>query len=85
MTPHQTLAVIVRLAAIWLFLYAISTLVGTYTEAHQYSAADSLNPIFLGVGVISLICLLLWFFPFFIAKRILPPSMNEDGCTNSSF
>jgi uncharacterized membrane-anchored protein len=81
MTPHQTLAVIVRLAAIWLFLYAISTMVGTYTEAHQYSAPDSLKPIFLGVGVISLICLLLWFFPFFIAKRILPTSMNENAQT----
>ena len=79
MSPHQTLAVAVRLAAIWLFLYAISTMAGAYVEAHKYSAPDSLLPLFLGLGVVMLICSLLWFFPFFVAKRLLPPSTTDNN------
>ena len=72
MSPHQTLAVSIRLFSIWLFLYAISTMTGSYVQAHKYSAPDSLIPLFFGVGVVILICGLLWFFPLFVARRIFP-------------
>lgn len=79
MSPHQILAVTVRLAAIWLFLYAISNMTGSYVEAHKYSAPDSLLPILIGFGVIVLVCGLLWCFPLFVAKKILPPSATGNS------
>jgi hypothetical protein len=79
MSPHQTLAVAVRLAAIWLFLYAISTMAGSYVEAHKYSAPDSLLPLFFGFGIVVMICCLLWFFPLFVANRVLPPSVIDSS------
>ena len=80
MTPHQVLAVSVRLFAIWLLLYAISTVAGSYLEAHRHSETNALVPLFLGVGAIVCICALLWFFPLFIARKILPSStVNEAG------
>ncbi len=79
MSPHQILAVTVRLAAIWLFLYAISTMTGSYVEAHKYSAPDSLLPILIGFGAIVLICGLLWYFPLSVAKKILPSSATDGS------
>jgi len=81
MNAHQILAVSTRLFAIWLFLYSISNLAGTYIQAHRYSASDSLHPLFWGVGAVILICGLLWSFPSFIAKQILPPSTTDDAPT----
>jgi len=77
MNPHQILAISTRLFSIWLFLYSISNLAGTYIQAHKYNAPESLQPIFWGVGAVIAICGLLWFFPLFIAKRILPPSTTD--------
>lgn len=74
MNPHQILAVLVRLAAIWLFLYAVSTMMGSYVQANNHNGTDSLLPILIGLGIVALICSLLWFFPFLIAKTILPIS-----------
>ena len=77
MNPHQILAVSTRLFAIWLFLYSISNLAGTYVQAHKYSAPDTFQPLFWGVGSTILVCSLLWLFPLFITKMILPPSTIE--------
>ncbi len=82
MNPHQTLAVTVRLVAIWLFLYATSTMTGSYVEAHKYSAPDSLLPILMGFGFVIIVCGLLWFFPLFVAKRILPASAIDNAQPN---
>ncbi|MDX8398882.1 MAG: hypothetical protein R8K20_01380 [Gallionellaceae bacterium] len=81
MNTHQILAVSTRLFAIWLFLYSISHLAGSYLQAQRYSAPDSLHPLFWGVGVVIFICGLLWYFPLLIAKQILPPSTTEDAPT----
>jgi hypothetical protein len=78
MSPHQVLAVSVRLFAIWLFLYATSNMTGSYVEAHRYSAPDSLVPLILGFCVIVFICAFLWFFPLFVARRILHSSTTND-------
>lgn len=79
MSSHQILAVTVRLVAIWLFLYAISTMAGSYVEAHKYSAPDSLMPLFFGLGAVTFVCGLLWYFPLFVAAKILPPSTTENA------
>ena len=79
MNPHQILAVSIRLFAIWLFLYSTSNIAGTYLQAYKYSASDSLQPLFWGVGATILACSLLWLFPLFIAKKILPPSASESA------
>ena len=78
MTPHQVLAVAVRLFAIWLFLYATSNMAGSYVGAHRYSAPDSLVPLIFGFCVIVSICVALLFFPLFVAKRILPTPITND-------
>jgi hypothetical protein len=74
MTPYQTLAVAVRLFAIWLFLYATSQMASSYVDAHQYNSPDSWMPLIFGFFVIVSVCIVLLFFPVFIAKRILPTS-----------
>lgn len=85
MTPHQTLAVTVRLFAIWLFLYYISTTFGTYIQLHMQSSDSTLLPIFIGFGSTSIICALLWFFPNFIAKKILPSTNSAENDKTNLF
>ncbi len=83
MTPHQTLATTVRLFAIWLFLYYISTTLGTYLQLNKHSSDDTLLPLFIGLGSTLIICGLLWVFPTAIAKKILPnSSTTENNQTN---
>jgi len=76
MNPHQTLAVTIRLFAIWLFLYYLSTTVGLFLYKH--TPKDSLSPLLIGFLGTSLICGLLWHFPTIIAKKILPNSSITD-------
>jgi hypothetical protein len=75
MTPHQTLAVTVRLFTLWLFFITVPNLIGTY-EKITYDRDSGLlhQPLLWALGIILLICLLLWFFPLVIAKRLLPIS-----------
>jgi len=54
---------------------------GSYIEAHKYSAPDSLLPLLFGVGTVTIVCGLLWYFPLFIARKILPPSTTEIAQT----
>ena len=83
MTPHQTLAAAVRLFAIWLFLYYISTTLGTYLQLHKHSPDDTLLPLFIGFGSTLIVCVLLWCFPTVIAKKILPNTSSvEKNQTN---
>lgn len=72
MSAHQTLAVATRLFAIWLFLYAVGNVMEGYFAADKYGNPSALWPIFLGAGVVVLLCSLLWFFPLFVARKILP-------------
>ena len=83
MTPHQTLAATVRLFAIWLLLYFISTTVGTYLQLRKHSPDDTLLPLFIGFGSTLFFCALLWYFPTVIAIKILPNTTStENNKTN---
>lgn len=72
MTPHQTLAVIVRIAALWFFLYFATTVFGDYFYARNQGANTSLVIPLVITAVVGLLCFLFWAFPLFIAKTILP-------------
>ena len=72
MSPIQTLAVGVRLFAIWLLWYGLTTVSGTYFSAHGENPNTSFLPFIIGATLIASMCLVLWLFPTFVARKILP-------------
>jgi hypothetical protein len=80
MTPRLILAISVRLFTIWLFMYGVSNMTSAYIEVHRSSAHLPDPVVFFGSGISGLvvICTLLWFFPLFIANRLLPPVSPSD-------
>ncbi|MDX1499503.1 MAG: hypothetical protein R3176_06380 [Woeseiaceae bacterium] len=82
MSPHQILAVGVRLFAIWLAVQLVLTLpfqlawVATYLEQAYGSSSIGISRLFYGVTALLFIVLLivLWRFPLTVAQRILPGS-----------
>jgi hypothetical protein len=84
MSPHQTIAVAVRLFAIWLFL---SLITGLVTFASQFRWQDYPNK-GLTMGLIALVTvvvvLALWFFPQTVARRLLGSSAGVSPGTPAS-
>ena len=71
MTPHQTLAVAVRLFAVWLALVVIREILGSYFFARREQ--EALLPIIAILGLVAAgLVLILWFFPRTIARGLLP-------------
>lgn len=89
MTPYQTLAVTVRLFAIWLLLYACANMLGSYTQANRYGVTlAQMQPLIWSLCMVVVICCLLWMFPLFVAKKILPPaalSMDQAATFDNWF
>lgn len=82
MSPIQTIAVGVRLFSIWLLWYGVMKVFGAYFGARRGDYEVSLVPFAIGLALIALIVLSLWFFPAFLARRILPKqadSLNTPG------
>lgn len=74
MTPHQTLAVAVRLFAILLALYAGREFLGFYIAGRERDEAYVL-PIVAVASVLTVVLVaVLWFFPKSIARGLLPLS-----------
>lgn len=77
MTPHQIAALGIRLFTIWLFLSSLigiigySTVLGSKADGHEIFVALSV----LATGVV---CFLTWFYPFAIARKLLPTSSETD-------
>ena len=72
MTPHQTLAVAVRLFAIGLAIYAARELMGAYVVGRERHDAYVL-PIVATVSILAIVfVVLLWLFPKTIARGLLP-------------
>jgi hypothetical protein len=71
MTPHQVIAVVVRLFAIWVVIYVARTAPAFY---HQLTSVNDTGAVITTV-VISvvtiLLVLLLWFFPRTVARSLL--------------
>ena len=83
MSPHQTLAVAVRLFAIWLAIYWVRFVPGFYFEGLRQDDSSALA-IALVTSVFAILCLLvLWFFPRMIARGLLPSPTAEPAPTAS--
>jgi hypothetical protein len=72
MNPTQSLAVGIRLFAIWLLWYGLTKTSSTYFISRDADQVTSLLPFVVGAILVTLICLLLWLFPTFLARKILP-------------
>ena len=74
MSPHQAVAVAVRLFAVWLVIYLIPGVVGFYA---QYEKQNDPHRLVIAVAVslvAAALVLALWFFPLTIARRLLTSS-----------
>lgn len=81
MTPHQTLAVAVRLFAIWLVLYVLP---GTYTAVLGVESGSPDIITLAAIGIVPLvIAVLLWFFPLTVAGKLLSNPSETPSTTLS--
>ena len=79
MTPHQTLAVAVRLFAILLALYAGRELLGFYIAGRERDDTYVL-PIVAVASILAIVLVaVLWFFPKSIARGLLPLSSDTPA------
>jgi hypothetical protein len=79
MTPHQTLAVAVRLFAIVVALYAVRDLLGFYVAGRERSDAWALPLVAVFFALSVALVLVLWFFPKSIARGLLPVSADAPA------
>jgi hypothetical protein len=78
MTPHQVLAVAVRLFAVWLALVVTREVLSSYVFARE--GQEAYLPIVTVVGVIAVVVvLILWFFPRSIALGLLPSQSDAPA------
>lgn len=79
LTPHQTLAVAIRLFALLLALYVGRELLGYYLAGRD---SDDAHPAII-VAVVSIVAVVvfavLWFFPRSIARGLLPLSSDRPA------
>jgi hypothetical protein len=84
MSPYQTIAVAVRLFAVWLL---ISMATGLITFATQFRWQDYPNKgLTIGLVVVAtgIVVLVLWFFPNMIARRLLTASAAKPSDASPS-
>jgi hypothetical protein len=78
-TPHQTLAVAVRLFAIWFAIYVARELLGFYAAGREHTDPHSLK-IAVTVSIVAILFLVvLWFFPRSIARGLLSLSSETPA------
>lgn len=71
MSPHQTLAVAVRLFAIWLAIYFARTAPAFYRETLRVDDSAGSVGVILVSTLMVVVVLFLWFFPRTVAKGLL--------------
>jgi hypothetical protein len=79
MSPHQTIAVAVRLFSVWLATYTVRDIVTFYladTSRNYPSALPISIAVFLFTAVL---VLLLWFFPQTVARKLLASPDREPA------
>ena len=78
MSPHQVVAVAVRLFAIWLAIYALRVTPAFLLQVQKYDDPFAMSFV-VGAALIVLgILIVLWFFPRTIARRLLPGSAPAE-------
>lgn len=75
MTPHQITALGIRLFTIWFFLSSVTSIIGYYS---LYRGAEDIFLVFLSISFTVVVCFLMWFYPFAIARKILPTQTEPD-------
>jgi hypothetical protein len=83
MTPHQTLAVVVRLFAMWFAIYVARELLGVYISGRE-RPDPYLLPIVVAVSILAVLFVaVLWLFPKTIARGLLPLSSDVPAPPSS--
>jgi hypothetical protein len=83
MTPHQTLAVAVRLFVIWLAIYVGREFFGFYSGASDKDFENAL-PIVVILGLVAILVLVvLWFFPKSVARGLLTQSTDTQAAPSA--
>lgn len=83
MTPHQALALGVRLFAVWYALVTMRELVAFLTSWTPPDDSHALGIVVVGSAIALIILLILWFFPKSIARGLLPQSSDVPTQTSS--
>jgi hypothetical protein len=79
MSPHQTVAVAVRLFAAWLAVYVAREVLSFYLESSRHDDPHTLL-IALSVSLVAAIVVLaLWYFPQTVARKLLTSSAQEPA------
>lgn len=80
MSPHQVVALFVRLFVIWTAFIFLTRLPNTYFLFQQNEIPTFWVMVFL--GVVFVILVLIWSFPVVVSNKLLPNSIAQE--TNSS-
>ena len=83
MTPHQALALGVRLFAIWCALAIVREVVAFMTSWRPQDESNALGVLIGGSVLSAIFLLILWFFPKSIARGLLPHSPDAPTQTLS--
>jgi len=77
MSPHQTIAVAVRLFAVWLAAYALQTASAVFLDGRVATKGLVVAGI---LGTLTLfLAVMLWFFPLTTAKKLLSEPAAKDA------
>ena len=79
MTPHQVIAVAVRLFAIWLAIYSARMAPAFYREVTNAGDASGGIAVILISLLVALAVLFLWFFPSTVARTLLDSNSPPPG------
>jgi len=77
MTPQQIVGLAVRLFSIWLFIFAFQ-IHGYISAISSQPGAEQIPVQYPIVGFVIVLSLLLWFFPMFVAHKIIPKTRHEN-------
>ncbi|SRR5579871_512085 len=80
MTPHQTVAVAVRMFAIWLlFHFGRDVFSIYYASPDVIGRANALTLALVAFLITCLVSAFLWAFPLTVARKLLPPVASEPS------
>lgn len=77
MTPQHLVAIIARLAAIWLAIKASDVFVEAWTVALSAHEDQMVWPNYIAPAIRISAAVLLWFFPLHVARALLPPRCDD--------
>jgi hypothetical protein len=78
MTPHQTIAVAVRLFAVWVAVSVARETLAFYLTTETRNESHALLMTLIGVFIAAAVALALWFFPKTVAHKLLSSSTPDS-------